>query len=132
MLIAIAFAASTSLAASNAAPDPIAAALDGLTAVIEQDGRPDVRLLGMRTRGCQTQVRAPGKRWTINWRHPAAVSLQDSFVFVDAAPVRIAIVADASRPDQAARLRSLSSAMQATARRCAPARLRNGANADTR
>lgn len=50
------------------------------------------------------------------------VSLQDSFVFVDAPPVRIAIVADASRPDQVARLRALSSAMQKIARRCVSAR----------
>ena len=122
MLVAIAFSAVTSLTTSTAAPDPITAALDGLTAVIEQDGRPDVRLSGMRTRGCQTQVLGPGRRWVINWRRPAAVSLQDTFVFVDASPVRIAIVADASRPDQAARLRSLSAAMQEIARRCISAR----------
>lgn len=106
----------------DAAPDPIARALEGLVAVVEEDGQPDEPLLGMQTRGCETIVTAAGRRWTIDWRRSEGVALHDTFVFVSAPPVRLAIVGDASRPDQAAKLLALNEAMQAIAGRCRAAR----------
>ena len=100
------------------AADPIASAAARLTAVIEEDGRPDVPLRAMATRACRTTLRGRARQWTIDWRRPATITREDTFVFVDAAPVRIAIVADASRPDQAAGLDALTAAMRSVASRC--------------
>ena len=106
----------------DAVPDPISAAVNGLVAVVEEDGQPDVRLEGMRTDACRTVVMAAGRQWTIDWHRVEAVALEEGFVFVAAPPVRIAIVADGLQPDQAERLRLLDSAMRQVAQRCAGTR----------
>lgn len=99
-------------------PDPIATALVGLIAVVEEDGAPDRPLVGMTTHGCETKVSAQESDWTIDWRKAEAVALEDTFVFVSAPPVKLAVVADASKPDQADKLRELNRAMQEVAKRC--------------
>ena len=105
-------------ALATAPAGPIATATRGLVAVVEEDGQADVRLRAVRTRGCRTEIVGASRRWTIDWRRPASVALEDTFVFIDAPPVRIAIVADAPRPDQARRLRALDAAMRGVAMRC--------------
>jgi hypothetical protein len=100
--------------------DPIAAAVQGLNAQIEDDVRrgTDLRLISMATKGCKTRILAPTRSWTINWRKAKMVALEDSFVFVEAPPERLAIVGDASIPDQAAKLSALHTAMREAVVRC--------------
>ena len=121
MLILAAFLAVAAQSPSPA-PDPIARAIDGLVAEVEEDRQPDRRLETMATNGCETVVTAAGGTWTIDWRRAQRVVLEDTFVFVDAPPVRLAIVGDAGIPAQAARLVALSEAMQAAAARCRESR----------
>ena len=101
--------------------DTMAATIVGLYAVVEEDDQPDRRLLALRTSGCTTRVTAEGRSWTVDWRKADAVALEDTFVFVSAPPVKLAIVGDASKPDQAAKLSALHLEMLAAARRCAKA-----------
>ncbi len=104
----------------SATTDPIAAAASGLTAQIEDDMRPgdDSMLVSMKTKGCKTRMTGTTRKWTIDWRKAEMVSLQDTFVFVSAPPIKLAIVGDASIPDQAAKLAALNAAMQDAATRC--------------
>jgi hypothetical protein len=104
-----------------AEPDAIAAAAKGLKAVIEDDLRPggDMRLLSIQTKGCKTKLTAKGRRWNVDWSTAEELGLADSFIFVKAKGVQFAIVADASIPDQAAKLTALNDAMQAAKARCA-------------
>ena len=117
MLILAAFLAVAAQSPSPA-PDPIARAIEVLVAEVEEDRQPDRRLEAMATNGCETLVTAAGRTWTIDWRRAQRVVLEDTFVFVDAPPVRLAIVGDAGSPEQAARLVALSEAMQGAAARC--------------
>ncbi|HTU09723.1 MAG TPA: hypothetical protein VMG08_02395 [Allosphingosinicella sp.] len=119
MLIAAILAALLQPTVPAGPPDPISRALDGLVAVVEEDGNPDARLEGMATRDCETHVTATGRRWTIDWRQETSVALADTFVFITAPAFRIAIVADTSRPDQASRLGALNEALRGLAERCA-------------
>jgi hypothetical protein len=98
--------------------DPVAKAIVGLRAVIEDDVHPDTKLISMKSKGCQTLVVAAARKWTIDWSRAEAVSLEDTFVYVMAPPVKFAIVGDASKPNQAAKLRALAVAMQGMAERC--------------
>ncbi len=100
--------------------DPIAAAAQGLNAQIEDDMRDggDLRLVSMTTKGCKTRMVSTARRWTINWRKARMVALEDTFVFVEAPPVKLAIVGNASIPAQAAKLAALNAAMQGAAARC--------------
>jgi hypothetical protein len=102
------------------APDPIAQAATGLNAQIEDDIRPsgDTRLVSMTTKGCKTRVVGTKRKWTIDWGKAEMVALEDTFVFVEAPPVKFAIVGDASIPDQAAKLVALNAAMQNAVARC--------------
>ena len=104
-----------------AAPDPTALAAKGLNAVVEDDiGKGgDRKLLSVRTKGCTTRVKAKGRSWNIDWTKAEGVAREDTFVFVAAPKVRIAIVGDASIPDQDAKLTALAEAMQAVLARCA-------------
>ena len=103
-----------------AAPDPTALAAKGLNAVVEDDiGKGgDRKLLSVRTRGCTTRVKAKGRSWNIDWTKAEGVSREDTFVFVATPAVRIAIVGDASIPDQDAKLTALAEVMQAVLERC--------------
>jgi hypothetical protein len=117
-----------------AADDPIAAAASGLIAQIEDDANPggDLRLTGMKTDGCTTIISAAGvadpatnapvsslrRDWAINWSVPGSLAPGDTFIFIDVAPVKIAIVGDASQPDQAAKLSALFGAMFETQLDC--------------
>jgi hypothetical protein len=103
--------------------DPIADAAIGLKVAIEDDLRPggDLWLKSIRSKGCKTRLTAKGHRWTINWRTAEQVGLADTFIFVKAKGVQLAIVGDASVPDQAAKLAALNAAMQTAKARCAGA-----------
>jgi hypothetical protein len=113
MLIAFLMLAAT-------APDPTALAAKGLKAVVEDDiGKGgDRTLLSVRTKGCTTRVKAKGRSWSIDWTKAEGVAREDTFVFIAAPKVRIAIVGDASIPDQDAKLTALAQAMQAVLARC--------------
>jgi hypothetical protein len=50
-----------------------------------------------------------------------AVLLEDTFIFIKSPPVQIAIVGDASKPDQWAKLKALYGAMIAKVEACQPA-----------
>ncbi len=134
-------AASPSIAAAE--QDPIAAAASGLIAQIEDDNNPggDLQLVSMNTNGCTTTITASGnsgtgedtnaetdamseapaakaRTWTIDWAVPGSLAPADTFIFIDVAPVKIAIVGDASKPDQAAKLDALFAAMFETQLDC--------------
>jgi hypothetical protein len=98
--------------------DPVAKAFAGLNAVIEDDIHSDTKLLSIKTMRCRTRVVAAARAWTIDWSKAEAVVLEDTFIYVLAPPVKFAIVGDASKPDQAAKLRALTVAMQGMAVRC--------------
>jgi hypothetical protein len=106
--------------ASAPANDPIAEAATGLNAQIEDDVRPggDIRLVSFKTKGCKTRMAGTTRKWTIDWSKAEMVALEDTFVFVAAPPIKLAIVGDASIPDQAAKLVALNAAMQDAAARC--------------
>ena len=106
--------------ASPLSADPIAQAAVGLNAQIEDDIRPggDIRLVSFQTKGCKTRMIGTTRNWTIDWRKAEMVALEDSFVFVAAPPVKLAIVGDASITDQAAKLAALNAAMQGAAAQC--------------
>jgi hypothetical protein len=72
----------------------------------------------MKTKGCKTQIVGTTRKWTIDWRKVKIVALEDTFVFVAAPPVQLAIVGDASIPEQAAKLAALNAAMKQAAARC--------------
>jgi hypothetical protein len=138
--------AAPSRAAARAEEDPIAAAASGLVAQIEDDNNPggDLRLVSMKTNGCTTTITASGisgtgddvngevdamaenasddaasgRTWTIDWAVPGSLSPADTFIFIEVAPVKIAIVGDASKPDQAAKLSALFAAMFETQLDC--------------
>jgi hypothetical protein len=100
--------------------DTIALAADGLNAQIEDDVNPgsDIRLVSMKTTGCKTELVGDTRRWTINWTKTEMVAPGDTFVFIDVPPVKLAIVGDASIPDQAAKLGALFRAMLAAEAKC--------------
>jgi hypothetical protein len=129
----------TDVPAAAMADDPIAAAASGLIAQIEDDVNPggDLQLVSMKSDGCKTVITgalaAPSsdpatgpatgipantRTWTIDWAVPGSVAPGDTFVFIDVAPVKIAIVGDASKPDQAAKLSALFGAMFETQLDC--------------
>jgi hypothetical protein len=113
-------AATPTTPAQEAAADPIADAATGLNAQIEDDVNPggDIRLVSMKTTGCKTELIGDTRRWTINWTKTEMVAPGDTFVFIDVPPVKLAIVGDASIPDQAAKLRALFGAMLAAEAKC--------------
>ncbi len=106
--------------ATAPAADPIAQAAVGLNAQIEDDVRAsgDIRLVSFKTKGCKTRMIGTTRKWTIDWRKADMIALEDTFVFVSAPPVKLAIVGDASIPDQATKLVALNAAMQDAATRC--------------
>jgi hypothetical protein len=134
----------TAVPAAAAPDDPIASAASGLIAQIEDDVNPggDLQLVSMKSDGCKTVITgalatpssdpassdpasgpatgipAATRTWTIDWAVPGSVAPGDTFVFIDVAPVKIAIVGDASKPDQAAKLSALFGAMFETQLDC--------------
>ncbi len=123
MIITLLFFAAQPAAPIAAGPvitDTIALASDGLNAQIEDDVNPggDSRLVSMKTIGCKTELIGSTRQWTIDWRKTEMVAPGDTFVFVDAPPVKLAIVGDASKPDQAAKLNALYAAMSVIEERC--------------
>jgi hypothetical protein len=106
---------------SGMTAQPIDAAALGLNAVIEDDlaSDGDHKLLGFRTKGCRTTITAKGRRWKIDWRRTDQAGFADNFIFISAPPsIKLAIVGDASIPDQAARLEALNDAIQAKIIQC--------------
>ncbi len=113
-----------------AADDFIAAAAIGLVAQIEDDNNPggDLQLVSMKSDGCKTVITgalitedsntAATRTWTVDWAVPGSVAPGDTFIFIDVAPVKIAIVGDASKPDQAAKLSAMFAAMFETQLDC--------------
>lgn len=118
MIMSLLLMTATPVMERRVASDPIAKAFAGLRAVIEDDINPDTKIISMKTTGCQTHVVAKARQWTIDWSKAEAVALEDTFVYVVAPPVKFAIVGDASKPDQAAKLRALAVAMREMAERC--------------
>jgi azurin len=108
------------VAAEPIITDTIGLAADGLNAQIEDDINPgdDSRLVSMKTTGCKTELIGSTRQWTIDWSKTEMVAPGDTFVFVDAPPVKLAIVGDASKPDQAAKLSALYAAMSVIGARC--------------
>ncbi len=101
--------------------DPIARAAAGLKAEVEDDlSGPDEPLDRVVTKGCTTELIGKTHRWTLNWRVIATVEPGDTFVFVEGKDVKLAIVGDAGKPDQARKLSMLVAAMKAMQERCKP------------
>jgi hypothetical protein len=99
--------------------DPISAAIKGLVAQIEDDEGPDdPRLVRAKTKDCQTQLVGKKRSWRIDWRTVTALGAGDTFVYVQAPDLKIAIVGKAWEPKQARKLGQLLSAMQAVQARC--------------
>ena len=100
--------------------DPIGAAFARLSyAEIEDDlSSGDARIKAMVTKDCTTEMRAADKSWALNWRTVTEVGPGDTFVYVAGPGVQLAIVGDASKPDQAAALSALHMAMRAMRERC--------------
>jgi hypothetical protein len=121
MKIGLAFAliALPLLAATPATPS-IDSAFKGLIAQIEDDvgNGPDRRLKSIRTAGCKSILQAKGKSWTVDWAKAEAVALEDSFIFLKAPPVQLAIVGDMGKPAQREMLRVLYRAMATKASEC--------------
>ncbi len=100
--------------------DPIAVAFDGLSPVVVEDdlGRSELPLKAIVTKGCTTELIAETRRWTLRWPDIEQVGPGDTFVFVAGKGVKLAIVGDASKPDQAKKLGMLAAAMMAMRERC--------------
>jgi hypothetical protein len=122
MIVSLLIMTSTPVFDRRLLGDPIAQAVKGLNAVIEDDIHPDTKLISMKTKKCETRVVAAARQWTINWTKAETVALEDTFVYVVAPPVKFAIVGDASKPDQAAKLQMLTRAMRTMADLCRPKR----------
>jgi hypothetical protein len=122
MIISLLLLTSAPVLAPRITGDPVAVASRGLNAVIEDDIHPDTKLISMKTSKCKTLVVAAARQWTVDWSKAEAVALEDTFVYLLAPPVKFAIVGDASKADQAAKLRALARAMQTMAASCRPAR----------
>jgi hypothetical protein len=108
------------LLAATPAALTIDGAFKGVIAQIEDDvGKgPDRRLKTIHTTGCKSTLQAKGKRWTIDWTKAEAVALEDSFIFLKAPPVQLAIVVDMGKPTQSEKLRAMYRAMAAKAGEC--------------
>lgn len=103
------------------AVDPIGDAFKRLTyAEVEDDlsSSPDKALDAIVTRECVSEMRAGDRSWSLDWRKITTVGPGDTFVFVQGPGVQLAIVGDASKPDQAQALSALMMAMQAMRGRC--------------
>ena len=100
--------------------DPVATAADGLVAQIEDDNGPDAMMTSIRSEHCSVAITGNGKVWTLDMTKVEALSLEDTFVYIAAPPNKLAIVGDAEKPDQAARLKALAAALRDIAARCRP------------
>lgn len=113
---------SASCAAQPASDDAIAAAADGLTAAIEDDRNAlDSEMLSISNTGCITHITAKERNWDVDWRNALMLSREDTFIFVKAPPVQLAIVADMAKPGQSEKLDKLALAMAEVAEKCMPA-----------
>lgn len=75
--------------------DPIGAAIKGLVAQIEDDEGPDdVRLVRAVTKGCRTKLVGKKRIWAIDWRNVTALGSGDTFLYVQAPGLKIAIGAN--------------------------------------
>lgn len=104
--------------------DPIGDAFKRLTyAEVEDDlsSSPDKALDAIETKDCVSEMRAGDRSWSLDWRKITTVGPGDTFVFVQGPGVQLAIVGDASKPDQAQALSALHMAMQAMRGRCGAA-----------
>lgn len=109
------------LALALAQPDPVAMAAAGLVAQIEDDnGGPDTMMTSITSQGCAVEITGKGKNWALDMTKVEALALEDTFVYVAAPPHKLAIVGDASKPDQAAKLKALATALGDIATRCRP------------
>lgn len=101
------------------AVDPVGDAATGLVAEVEDDlSDKDAMLMRVETKACITTLHAATHRWTLDWRTIERVIPGDTFVFVAGPDVKLAIVGDASKPDQARKLSALLMAMRAMQGRC--------------
>ncbi len=99
--------------------DPISAAIKGLVAQIEDDQGPgDPRLVRAKTNECITQLVGKKRSWQIDWRTVTALGSGDTFIYVHAPDLKIAIVGQAWKPKQARKLAELLAAMQAVQEPC--------------
>lgn len=99
--------------------DPVAAAATGLTpAEIEDDKGPDMPFLGATSAGCTITLRGQDRTFALDMSKVEGLARENTFVFVQTDEHKLAIVADVSKPDQAAKLDALAQAMIAVANRC--------------
>lgn len=102
------------------ATDPVAAAATGLSpAEIEDDNGPDMPFLGASSAGCTVTIKGRDKSYTLDMTRTEALSREDTFVFVKAGDQQLAIVGDASKPDQSEKLTALARAFATVAQGCA-------------
>lgn len=107
------------LAFALAQTDPVAVAAAGLIAEIEDDnGGPDAMMTAIRSQGCTVEITGKDRSWTLDLSKTEALALEDTFIYVVAPPHRLAIVGDVSKPDQAAKLKALVTALGEIATRC--------------
>jgi hypothetical protein len=95
-------------------------AAKGLKAVIEDDmtTKGDEILLGVKTRNCQTTLRAKAQSWVVDWRKLERWALADGFIFLAGPGLQLAIVGDMGEPDQAKKMEALWKAMVKEKARC--------------
>ncbi len=109
------------LALALAQPDPVAMAAAGLVAQIEDDnGGPDAMMTSITSQGCAVEITGKGRSWALDMTRVEALALEDTFVYIAATPQKLAIVGDASKTDQAAKLKALAAALSGIATRCRP------------
>ncbi len=110
---------STGVAASPVASE-IDRAFTGLVAVVEDDiGRgPELRLKKIQSKACKSKLVGKKQIWTVDWKKVDAVALEDTFIYLSAPSVKLAIVGDASQPDQLRKLQMLHRAMSEKALSC--------------
>ena len=106
------------LAFALAQSDPVAVAGAGLVAQIEDDNGPDAKMTSIRSRRCALAIAGEGKKWSVDMTKVEALSLADTFVYIATPPLKLAIVGDASKADQAAKLKALATALGEVAARC--------------
>lgn len=101
------------------AADPVAAAATRLNpAEIEDDNGPDMPFLGASSSGCAVNIRGRDKTFALDMAKVTGLAREDTFVFIAAGTHKLAIVGDASQPDQDAKLTALAQALAAVAGRC--------------
>jgi hypothetical protein len=108
------------LASASASASTIDSAAKGLKIQVEDDLTfdGDHWLTKVKSKPCVTTLIAKKRSWTLDWRTIHTVGPGDSFLYLEGAGVKMALVVDAGKPAQVKKLQKLLLAMWNEQARC--------------